>query len=331
MRRFLPLGSCLLVALLATPALAQSPPTWLGSWGSAGGGPGQFQYPNRVATDAAGEVYVADPGRVQIFTGDGTLVSQWTLQNSGEVPLGIALDGIGHVHLLTNPAGNTILHETYSVSGTLLDSRFLAGSGCECALHFEGIAATPIGDSYLTRWGTLNPTGYPSTPVAGIDHFIYPSGEGFWGNPGPGPGQFTNPTGVAVDAAGSVYVADYGTGRIQEYTSEGTFITQWGSIGSGAGQFSGLWGIAVGPDGHVYASDINRAQIQEFTGDGTFVSRWGSPGSGPGQFSYPFGLAVDGHGSIFVADAGNNRIQKFGSAPTPTLHSSWGRLKSIYR
>ena len=62
--------------------------------------------------------------------------------------------------------------------------------------------------------------------------------ELMWGAPGTGNGQFNEPAGVAVDASGSVYVADKGNNRIQKFDSNGNFITQWGSAGTDNGQFS---------------------------------------------------------------------------------------------
>src|SRR5438552_8179000 len=59
-----------------------------------------------------------------------------------------------------------------------------------------------------------------------------------WGSAGSGNGQFNAPWGVAVDAAGNVYVADTGNNRIQKFTGTGGFLTAWGSAGSGNGQFN---------------------------------------------------------------------------------------------
>ena len=58
-----------------------------------------------------------------------------------------------------------------------------------------------------------------------------------WGTVGTGDGNFTSPSGVAVDSTGDVYVADSGNSRIQKFTPTGTFITKWGSLGTGDGQF----------------------------------------------------------------------------------------------
>ena len=71
-----------------------------------------------------------------------------------------------------------------------------------------------------------------------------------FGSLGTGDGQFDSPWGVAVDAAGNVYVADYSNHRIQKFTSTGTFLAKWGSLGSGDGQFSSPIGVAMDASGN---------------------------------------------------------------------------------
>src|SRR6266571_4521585 len=90
-----------------------------------------------------------------------------------------------------------------------------------------------------------------------------------WGTPGSGDGQFNGPAGVAVDASGNVYVADYGNHRVQKFTDTGTFLTQWG------GQFNGPTGVAVDASGNVYVGDtgnggIHNNRIQKFTDTGVY-------------------------------------------------------------
>ena len=73
-----------------------------------------------------------------------------------------------------------------------------------------------------------------------------------WGTTGNRDGQFQEPTGVAIDNAGFVYVLDEGNHRVQKFNSYGTlFLGQWGSEGKGNGQFSQPQGIATSPSGVV--------------------------------------------------------------------------------
>src|SRR5689334_4971451 len=75
-----------------------------------------------------------------------------------------------------------------------------------------------------------------------------------WGAYGSGDWQFIGPAGMAVDASGNVYVADYGNHRVQKFTPTGTYLTQWGTHGSGDGQFNGPEGVAADASGNVYVA-----------------------------------------------------------------------------
>jgi DNA-binding beta-propeller fold protein YncE len=144
-----------------------------------------------------------------------------------------------------------------------------------------------------------------------------------WGTRGSGNGQFEGPSGVAVDPAGSVYVADGGSNqRIQKFSSTGTFITAWGTQGSGNGQFHGVQSVAVDGAGNVYVTDTGNARVQKFTGNGAFLTKWGTAGSGDGQFNIPFDVAVDGAGNVYVTDQVNDRVQKFSG--TGAFLTKWG-------
>jgi uncharacterized repeat protein (TIGR01451 family) len=143
-----------------------------------------------------------------------------------------------------------------------------------------------------------------------------------WGSQGSGDGQFNEPKGVAIDAAGNVYVADTFNHRIQKFSATGTFITKWGSQGSGDGQFKYPHGVAVDAAGNVYVADTINHRIQKFSATGAFITKWGSQGSGDGQFSDPWGVAVDADGNVYVADTINHRIQKFSA--TGAFITKWG-------
>lgn len=142
--------------------------------------------------------------------------------------------------------------------------------------------------------------------------------------------QFNNLTGVAVDGAGNVYVADQGNNAIRKITPAGTnWIvttiaggTQGSEDGTNTGaQFFGPAGVAVDAAGKLYVTDQYNGTIRQITPLGT---NWvvstiaGSAGllgnqdgtNASAEFSGPAGIAVDGFGNIFVADEANNAIRE---------------------
>jgi uncharacterized delta-60 repeat protein len=143
-----------------------------------------------------------------------------------------------------------------------------------------------------------------------------------WGTYGTGDGELRNPTGIAIDSSGDIYVADSENNRIQKFTSDGTFLAKWGTYGTGDGEFFKPAGIAVDGSGDIYVTDMGNHRVQKFTSDGTFLAKWGTYGTGDGEFNDPRGIAVDSSGDIYVADTGNDRIQKFTS--DGTFLAKWG-------
>jgi len=95
------------------------------------------------------------------------------------------------------------------------------------------------------------------------------------GPPGSGvPGDnFNQPTDVAWDAAGNIFVSDgYGNARVAKFDKNGKFIKSWGATGAGPGQFNTPHSVAVDARGNVYVADMGNQRIQVFDNDGTFKS-----------------------------------------------------------
>ena len=177
--------------------------------------------PRGITTDAAGNVYVADTDndRIQKFTSDGTFITKWGSEGTGNgqfyYPSDVATDAAGNVYVVERGA---------RIQKFTSDGAFIAkwGSSGSTDGHFvgpEGIATDAIGNVYVAD--TLNQRIQKFTSDG---DFLTK-----WGGDGNANGQFVDPKGIATDAAGNVYVADAEiNNRIQKFTSDGRFITQWG-------------------------------------------------------------------------------------------------------
>ena len=132
------------------------------------------------------------------------------------------------------------------------------------------------------------------------------------GSYGAAPGQFVYPTGVGTDAAGNVYMCEYGgRDRVQKLDRSGNFLLQWGGRGDGPGQFQRPMNLDIDAQGHVYIADSCNHRIQVFSDTGELVRQWGSLGPEPGKLQFPYDVKLDAEGNVYVTEYGNHRISKF--------------------
>lgn len=137
--------------------------------------------------------------------------------------------------------------------------------------------------------------------------------------------SFLNPSAVAVDGSGNLYVADTGNNLIRKITSAGVVTTLAGSAGvfgradglGSAASFYRAQGIAVDSSGNVYVADEGNSTIRKITPEGmvtTFANVWENPPPGsPVRFNNPLAVAVDGSGNVYVADDYSSTIRKITS------------------
>ena len=293
-------------------------------WGTYGTGNGQFKYPQGVAIDSSGYVYVMDSlnNRMQKFDSNGNFVTKWDNLSLGTVggynsPQAIAIDSSGNLYLSDDYSRNIY---KFSPQRTLITKWGSLGTGDGQFHYIPGIAVDPSGNVIVVNNDDNVRNAHNIQKFLSDGTFLKR-----WGTYGAANGQFMYPQDVAVDAAGNVYVADTYANRTQKFDPNGQFIKSWGSTGSGDGQFRLPYAIAVDSQGFVYVAEYGNDRIQKFTSDGVFVTKWGSTGTGDGQFLSPIKLAVDASGNVYVSDFNNARIQKFApvSPQTYNFTGSW--------
>jgi len=185
----------------------------------------------------------------------------------------------------------------------------------------DGITLAPSGDLYVAdadnrRIRKVAPDGTVTT-VAGS------------GQPGARDGpaataQFLYPTGIAVDQAGALYVADRGGHTVRKITPRGVVSTLAGSgqpgytDGMGAtAQFRDPMTVVVDRSGRLFVADSGSHTIRVITSEGRVSTVAGSPQAGAvdgagatARFNWPTGLALDQAGNLYVADSNNALIRK---------------------
>lgn len=145
----------------------------------------------------------------------------------------------------------------------------------------------------------------------------------------------SSPAGVAVDAAGNLYIADWANHRVRK-VSQGIVTTVAGNGTNGAGgdggpavkaQLSSPSGVAIGPGGELYIADLNNARVRRVAnGIVTTVAGSGAYGyagdNGPAtraQLSNPAAVAVDAAGDLYIADLHNACVRKVSKGVITTV------------
>ena len=265
---------------------------YLAEFGTNGSGEGEFTTPFGVTTDANGLIYVADGGsnqRIQVFNPDFSF--RLTFNTPG-------VEAIKDIEVLTNgnilvAYQNTYFIGIYSPTGVLIKQVW-------GFLH----------PSYLTKDASDNFYVSDYSLKAIIKYTSDGDKVSEFSNSGLVPGKLTNPTDIAYDSAGNLYIMENGAyhGQVEKYTNDGR--THLGTI-IHDGQLSiASYSILIRDD-VLYITSADAIQV--FGIDGTYIRTIGSHGTGDGQFTEVFGVAIDAQGNIYGADLFGSRIEKFDS------------------
>ncbi len=318
------------LAVLVTGALAEpyAFTTAAGRAGIYGSGDGtngnaQFTSPQAVAVDGLGSLYVAEniDHTIRRITPQGT---NWVVSTiAGFVGLAGASDGTNSNALFNQPAG---------VAVNSAGSIFVADTG-----------------NHTIRKVVR---GHPNT------NWVVTTIAGAAGNPGSADGQnssaqFNAPTGIAVDGADNLYVADYANNTVRKLTPVGTnwvVSTLAGLAGANqsgsadgtnsSARFYGPAGVALDGATNVFITDSLNHTIRRLSLLGTnwvvttlaglkTVAGSADGSNSSARFSYPAGIAVDTATNFYVADSANNSIRKGVPSGTNWLVSTVAGLAGL--
>ncbi|HEU0115592.1 MAG TPA: hypothetical protein VFQ80_12990, partial [Thermomicrobiales bacterium] len=325
--------------------------TFAGATGQIGSADGRgaaarFNEPESVVVDA-GNLYVSDIGNVNIrkivlanrmvTTLAGMAGQRGAADGIGAnalfaAPYGIASDGAGNLYV--TDGDNHEIRKVVIATGAVTTLTGAAnqpgsadGTGAGVGLdNPAGIASDGAGNLYVADSAhngirkLVIATGAVTT-IAGAGWPDSTDGIG-------GDAAFDNPTGIAGDGAGNLYVTDTGNSTIRKIViATGAVTTVAGAagqpgsadgIGAAAG-FSSPAGIAGDGAGNLYVADTANSTIRMLviaTGAvSTLAGAAGQLGSADekgaaASFRYPSAVAVDGAGNLYVSDAGNSTIRK---------------------
>jgi sugar lactone lactonase YvrE len=295
-----------------------------------------------VAFDAAGNLYVADRNNNSVrkvsvsgvistvagtddgFSGDGGPATNAQLTS----PSGVAVDAAGNLYIADD--GNDRVRRV-SVSGTIttLAGGSVQDGGPAVSANLDspfGVAVDAAGNLYIAD--TSN-NRVRRVSVSGVITTVAGTGSpGFSGDGGPATNaQLASPSGVAVDAAGNLYIADNGNSRVRRVSVSGVITTvagtgMYGFSGDGGpatnAQLKSPFGVAVDSVGNLYIADPYNHRVRKVSVSGVITTVAGTGPSGfwgdgeaatDAQLSFPSGVAVDGAGNLYIADTGNSRVR----------------------
>jgi CSLREA domain-containing protein len=254
---------------------------------------GGFSYPDSVAVDASGNVYLADYGPNAVYEIPAGCASSSCVTRLGGgflEPLGVAVDASGNVYVADSPNGAVDEMPAGCASSSCVTS---LGGGSGSFSAPTDVAVDGSGNVYVTDYNLSNaikemPAGCASLSCVTL------LGGGFLG-----------PAGLAVDGSGNVYVADSENDAVKEMPAGCASSSCVTLLGGG---FLYPTGVVVDLSGNVYVTDLSgiNGALKEMPAGCASSSCVTTLDA----FFSPQGVAVDGSGNVYVANTSNNAVDE---------------------
>jgi len=279
-----------------------------------------------VAVDAAGAIYATDSSaqRVVKFDRAGRYLTSWGSAGAGKGQFSNLYAGVDPAGIVVGKNGHIYVSDWARIQEFTPDGAFVNAfgvgdvNGVATAASFYGPRQSAVasnGNLYIADTGNKRIQVY--TP-GGAHLFNIGSGSKVPAQMA-APGNFNEPSGVAIDNAGIVYVADYWNKRIQRFTLTGKYLSSYAVNGWGGVNDYGEPFLAVDAKGHLFATDapssinthVNHVLELDAT-TGALVRAFGGVGAAgtAGALTQPSGVAVGPDGALYIADFGAIKLLK---------------------
>jgi sugar lactone lactonase YvrE len=260
--------------------------------------------PHGVAVDSKGNLYVADGKVGGIFIINPETHDTQMIQNGRDASfaliIGLAIDDTDRLFVSDAEAHRILIFSPQhkaeaSIKEGLVDPSGMAIDNENRFLYVADVAQDQVLVYDADNFQLLRRIGTPNTKHASST-----------------PGDFSKPTGVAVDSDGNLYVADMLNARIEVFDADGNFIRAFGKRGDGPGYFAMPKNVAIDSDGHLWVTDSMQNRIQIYSQEGQLLMFMGS-GTGilPGMFSGLQGITIDKTNRVFTTEVFPGRVQEF--------------------
>jgi sugar lactone lactonase YvrE len=219
----------------------------LRQFGKSGSGNGDFDTPTAIALDASGDVYVADTGnnRVEEFSAIGKFLRAYSTANGVgfESPQGVAVDAKGDL-FVSDTENNRVVE--FSAQDVYIQAVTKSMSGP------EGLALDAAGNLWVANTGQYDADGDQVVELSTSGSVLIQLGGDTTANLG----GMSDPSDVALDAAGHVLVTDPDYSLVEEFDADGPYGNEFGT-----GQLQGALALALAPNGDVYVADSGDGRI----------------------------------------------------------------------